>query len=351
MPFKDVLRTPVMEGNQKARAPRLYPSGASIRDRKGEVVGACNRSQWFRMMGVRKTEPGNFKGWANMDMGNAVEAQVIKHLKKMDRWIANSVKLYDPATNFSGEIDVVAYNDDGVPILLECKTFSGGNRFTRQGIMGSREKQPQPKHGHVLQLAIYLHVRASATIRENPFSDYDPVAIQEHVESAPYGVLLYVDRNDPLYTSEFRVSVKDGAVQYRHESSADVHFLCHMDDVKARARELMDYYSSQEVPPRDFLGQYPPERLQEMYRLGEFTPNERQIFQDSGFLAKGDWWCRAKKDRKTGKYTGYYCDYWNACRSVDDGSFILADSILPPFEGDEITPASPPIKPVAEKGM
>lgn len=335
MPFKDVLKQPYYE-EQRPRAARLYPSGASIRDRFGEVQGGCSRSQWFRLMGYRKTEPGDFYGQANMAMGKAVEEVVIAQMKQQERWIANSVKLYDPESGFSGEVDILAVNDDGMPVMIEVKTFSGGNPYARKGIMGSRDEPAKPKLYHVLQLAIYLYARDRAIIRENPFSPYDVEVIRDNLSICPYGVLLYVDRNSPSNVSEFRISVRNGQVCYRHDLSNDVNVLCHISDIMSRAGELMQHYHDKTPPPRDYQGQYGPEKLAEMARLGMLTPREQQIFRDAGTVAKGDFWCRASKDRATGKYTGKYCDYWNLCRSVDDGTFIPEEGLLAPFEGDDL---------------
>ena len=335
MPFKDVLKQPTFE-EQRPRAARLYPSGASLVDRYGKVQGGCNRSQWFRLMGYKKTEPNDFRGWANMGMGRAVETEVIKQLKAAGRWIANSVKLYDPETNLSGEVDIIAVNDDGMPVMIECKTFSGGNPYARKEIMGAKGTTPKPKLYHVLQLAIYLHIRERAVVRENPYAPYDREEVRDNLLICPYGVLLYVDRNEPNYTSEFRISVRNGSVCYRHESSTEVQLLCHMDDVLSRCSELMDHYHAKTIPPRDYQGQYDDDTLAEMHRLGNMTPRERQIYQDTGFLAKGDFWCRAQKDRTTGGYRGLYCDYWNRCRSVDDGTFVPEADLLAPFEGDDL---------------
>jgi CRISPR/Cas system-associated exonuclease Cas4 (RecB family) len=264
---------------------------------------------------------------------------MIKQLKLQDRYLANSVKIYHEDLNLSGEVDIIATDSDLVtPVFIECKTFGGANPFAKQELMGKRRKGASPKDGNLLQLGMYLHMKDEAIILPPKWEGiYEPDEVEPLVRSVEYGYLTYVDRNEPVNLSEFKVWIDDGHLVYMHEYAKNQVVYCRVDEITDRISELNEYFQTKTPPPRDFHSQYPKETIDRLARAGALGQSQMQIHAQGGNVLKGDWCCKYHNNDQ-GEHDYIYCDYGKLCELVDADMFDLDHWAIAKVEAtDELT--------------
>lgn len=89
----------------------FWPSEASAKFlndfNEVETVGKCHRAIYYRIAGVKPTNPPSPKSEVIFLLGNLIEDQLVEMWKQMGIWENNSVRWEDKARNLSGEFDVI----------------------------------------------------------------------------------------------------------------------------------------------------------------------------------------------------------------------------------------------------
>jgi hypothetical protein len=324
------METPYVPTSRYSDYKRLYVSSASIVGANDEIHGACARQQWLRLNNLKRTDPSSFRSEAIFSCGNGIERELTYHLKRMNRWLGNSIKIYHEDMNMSGEVDIIAYDSDGTtPVIIECKTFGGANPFTKRELMGERRKNAKPKTAHLLQLGLYLYMKDDSILleprRPNGLTLEES---RELLNQCTYGYITYIDRNEPTQMSEFKVWIDNNMIIYQHEYAKTSTTFCSMDDVKTRATALNEAVQTGVAPPRDFHSQYDKETIDRLARAGKLGSSQTQIHAQGGHVVKGDWQCKYHINSQ-GEHDYLYCSYGKLCELEDHDMLIMEDWVVP----------------------
>lgn len=342
MAFKEYLEQRV-ESDWSPRAAHQYVSAASIKDRLGRTVGACMRKEWFRLQNCKPSDHKNLRSRCILSTGNTMEDALVEQLDLTGRLVQQGVKLYWKKMNLSGEIDVIARDDNDELCMVEVKTYGGF--FSKNQIMGESKKvgagwgrrgPGTPRESHLMQIGLYLFMRSKADVIEGKKVKYNVDEMAELVRDIETGYLIYIDREDPKNVTEFKIKLKDNGIWYRAVGFDKIEptLFCSIEDILARVIELNDYHINEVVPPRGFSSLYNKDQLAEAYRRDEMTAAEKKTYDKDGWVRKDDWQCRAFKDGN-GELHGLYCQYHKLCRLVDLEDFTLDDHRVPLEEKNE----------------
>ena len=257
-----------------------YPSSLSIRHvnsyGESEVIGGCNRFNFYRRRGDTKTDKGGLSNMLTMKAGKAVEEIIVGYLKCMGIWRGNNVRFYNRVYNISGEVDVFVELDD--LDLVEIKT--GYGMYFDKNVLGvewkKKVKEGYPKIEHLIQTATYLEKFKEITNKLR---------------------LLYFNRGSFLFSEEFIITLdKKGIISVDGKPS-----IVTLRGIRERILELEDYIEQGKLPPRDYALKYSEEKAKALiesgrkkkYWLGNWKRNKGIV---------GDWQCT-------------YCDFKSKCFS------------------------------------
>ncbi len=90
-----------------ARNPSFYPSSAAVTTEDGVTYGACSRADWYRLCGIKPTDPPGLYMIMTYHLGKAIELKVVEGMKQAGIYEAEGTKFFIPRLNVSGELDVV----------------------------------------------------------------------------------------------------------------------------------------------------------------------------------------------------------------------------------------------------
>ncbi len=261
----------------------FWPSEASVRatvNGQEEIVGKCARASFYRLTGVRETNPTTAKSQVIFLLGNQVEDAVVEIWKQAGIWDNNSIRFEDRSHNLSGEFDCVLKDPaTGRKFGVEVKSFYGF--FQEKTILGANEGRGaarrwvygKPKDENLMQAAIYA----------------------DQTRGQLDGFKLYYVSRDNCEMAEFNITVDDNGTIFVHDPKRDTNTAetrFNIYDVYRRYDELAGYIERNELPQRDYT--WKP------------TNDQVQLLFDSGKISKTAYEAHMEKKEQ---HTDWHCDY------------------------------------------
>lgn len=265
----------------------LWPSEASAEytNQYGEkeVVGKCHRAIYYRLDGVRPTNPPDAKSQIVFLLGNSIEDAVTEAWKQMGLWENNSVKWEDKFRNISGEFDVILREGDKL-YGVEVKSFYGyvANKTILGHSEGRGEKKRwvhgKPKDEHLMQAALYV----------------------SHAEGDLAGFKLFYVSRDNCDMAEFNITLDEKKNIYIN-GYKETRF--NMQTIYDRFAKMNEHADKKIKPEREFNLYLSDERVEELYERDDLSKSAYEAHK-SGKEKARDWHCS-------------YCDYKDHCWKVD----------------------------------
>jgi len=260
-------------------------SSAAYTNEWGEpaITGKCLRAVYYRLTGVKKSNPPGAGSQVVFLLGNMIEDQVCEIWKQMGVWENNSVRWEDKPKNLSGEFDVIL-NEGDAPYGVECKSFYG--YYANKQILGHNEGRGRarhwvpgkPKDEHLLQTAIYC---------DQTKEDLDGFKI------------FYVSR-DKCDMAEHNIRVdEDGDIFINNIKETRFN----MHDVYARYEALGNHVENKIKPSREYTLYPDDETVTLLHSRGLVSASAYKAHTEGKEKCK-DWHCS-------------YCDFKDHCWEVD----------------------------------
>ena len=270
------------------RIPTHMPSKAmcnSVID--GKPIGHCLRAAYFSRMQYPVSNPLGIYTIMTTEAGRLWEHWLTNQFKELGLYLDHSVKLYDPTSFISGEIDIIHFNPETDKVeLTECKQYNGSNYYAASELTGNSKTAPKPKDQNLLQSFEYL------IMCRNTGNDL------EHIN------LVYIDRSCANFSNnvQFRISLKEvkGEVHPRIEyfnSKGEVEEYTDFritETAILNKNEVLDQcVEAQRIPMRDYSHQYAYEVIQDMVSKKELSVARLTKWQQDPIKNPiGDWQCR-----------------------------------------------------------
>ena len=309
----------------------VNPTGASawMINERGEkvLVGKCLRQVWYSKKRVPRTNPATDNNQFVFMMGNMAEAGLqeawgnagilLEANAKIRKNIAKNPET-DDEIMLSGEVDAIVRwtemqtGDDGIDrmvidptkaIGIEVKSKWGyGAKAVMQGSKTSTYENGFPQIEHLMQTALYLHLRKT-------FEDFHNVEI-------PYFVICYIGRDNGANKS-FRVELSDGydgnivvkdmdgnVLKPRAEKMLEWGVVQNMelsiDMMRERYYEQLDNLKKDTPPAREFSLRYSDDEAKRLFERGELSKTKFAEHGKKPLAEIGDWNCS-------------YCDWKDTC--------------------------------------
>lgn len=272
------LHPPVIERDS---SDSNYPSSLSIKIinsyGESEIMGGCQRHNFYRRRGDSKTDFGELNNNLIMKAGKAVEEFIVMDFRSMGIFCGSNIKFYDKIYNIAGEIDIFVKPRDKKLVLVELKT--GYGKYFDKDVLGYDEWGKRlgtgyPKIEHLIQTAPYLE-------------KYKEITDELH--------LIYFNRGSFLHPAEFILTLKEGKV-----CVDGVESIVNLENIRTRILDLEDFIERSKIPPKDYQWKYTEEFAQ---KLVDTKRKSTYWFNNSWKKDKnitGDWHCR-------------YCEYRSKC--------------------------------------
>lgn len=245
-----------------------YPSCSSqfitAPDGRNQLIGDCNRAQWYRRMDVAPTE-GDNQNW-NMA---AIQGDYL-HEMVCDLLVRNQVKMglqelgketniYDPETKMSGRCDYLAWDvDNQEPIGIEIKSV---------GDWKSKKCLEEPALEHVLQSMMYL--------------DYFQQTVPKDQAQFTKWYIWYIARGEGWHLKgakqlspfmqlwDFYLTLDEDGIPTIHTPTGPKRYpQIAVTEVKNRFKLLNKAVEENEIPDRDCQLQYSEEVIAGMFKAG-----------------------------------------------------------------------------------
>ena len=322
---------------ESTRAPSLYPSSASVVTPEGRILGACQRADWYRIHGVKPTDPAEFYMEMIYALGKAVELRVVDAMKCSGIYESSGVRFYIPGLGISGELDIVGrYRPTPDTIgyyLVEVKSVYGqGASKTITGRSRSYKGQggfdPYPKETNIMQVMIY--------------TDYFD-GTRGSGSKLDFSKLLYIPRDKPDDGREYTISLVTKAdlttslLQTYGDKMIDGHRYAlvqtkgypdkievrfSLEEIYRRYREFRENNLNKGIPPeRSFSKFLSEEEIEADYKSEDISTS---VY---------DKWVKAKKPKADlSKTPGHYlcqsyCEWRSFCWNRDGSPNKEADLV------------------------
>jgi len=313
------------------RLPTFYPSSASAIDSStGDVIGGCRRADWYRVNRVSKSNSRDFYLAMIHELGNAVESTVVKAMMKAGIFESTNVKLYDPRTNLSGELDVVGRyrkKDSSIGYYgVEVKSVYGmGVTMSITGRQrawrGQPAFRPKPKDNNLMQSMVYTDFFSP---------ERDPEFSLEGFK------LIYLPRDKPIDGRHYDIMLVTrealtGSLLSRHGPSMSpgehyalistkgypdyVETRFSIEDIKNRFAAQKEMFASGVVPERTFKKFYSASEVETRYSNGSLSKTAYEKYH-SGKDRPGHFLCQR------------YCDYRDHCYKRNGDPRPEADQLV-----------------------
>jgi len=282
------------------KAPTLYPSSASIvlnldSIPGGKVIGGCNRGEFYRIKGLKATNPPGKSTMMAAAMGNAIEDIVRAQVLKDGTFVEAQTPIYINDLKVSGRLDLLCERN-GYIYIVEVKSFA--KYWAHKEICGYYEGTgenrkfylPNPKMNHLFQVALYTYVLRDKAI----------------------GAKLYYVARDDAATQEFNVICvpcqEDGKTVHRIELSASnrepaILKSFTIEGILERFRLLSDAVESDTLPEREYYLKYPIELIEPLHKHGYIKKTDYSKWKKS----------KNKKKHELGDWECSYCNYKDLC--------------------------------------
>jgi hypothetical protein len=310
----------------------VNPTGASaiMKNERGEdkLVGKCLRQAWYSKKKVPRTNPATDTNQFLFMLGNVAEGGLqdawenagvlLEANSKIKKNIAKNPDTDEPII-LSGEVDALLRWTDmqtdanGVSrmvidptkaIGIEVKSKWGyGAKMVMNGTKTSTYEHGYPQIEHLMQTALYLHMRKT-------WEEFHNVEI-------PYFVICYISRDNGANKS-FRVELSDGyegriivkdmngnELKPRAEKALEWNITPQqmdltLDMMRDRFYKQLDNLKSDTPPARDFYLRYSDVMAKANFDMGELSKTKFNEHGKKPLAEIGDWNCS-------------YCDWKDTC--------------------------------------
>jgi len=310
----------------------VNPTGASaiMKNERGEdkLVGKCLRQAWYSKKKVPRTNPATDTNQFLFMLGNVAEGGLqdawenagvlLEANSKIKKNIAKNPDTDEPII-LSGEVDALLrwtdmqtdangvsrmVIDPSKAIGIEVKSKWGyGAKMVMNGTKTSTYEQGYPQIEHLMQTALYLHMRKT-------WEDFHNVEI-------PYFVICYISRDNGANKS-FRVELSDGyegriivkdmngnELKPRAEKALEWNITPQqmdltLDMMRDRFYKQLDNLKSDTPPARDFYLRYSDVMAMANFDMGELSKTKFNEHGKKPLAEIGDWNCS-------------YCDWKDTC--------------------------------------
>ncbi len=168
----------------------------------GEENLCCNtRGLLYNLMNIPQVDPIPPRLRGQAEMGNAVEAFVLRSWEKAGILLSSQVKVEDEETWLSGAIDAVLDLRPQLNKLVPIDIKSKDHEVIKQMKLGMRSYD----HKHYLQVQSYIYLWRK--LQEIDGIDW------EGLREVDSGMLYYVSRQDPTYVKEFYFNADDVLIE------------------------------------------------------------------------------------------------------------------------------------------
>jgi len=317
----------------------LNPTGAGVTRTnhwgEDEYIGKCHRQNWYAKTGAPRTNPPDDRSFIIFETGHSMEASMTRHFERQGLLIDSNIKIKEDITeltgfggdvrvHISGEVDQILrkaeMDDEGniisisrtEAVIVDTKTIRG---YGAREAMGNKEfRNGKPKHGYVMQMAVYLAIR-------KPYEDYYGVTIDHaelhylavdsglnktfkiRLEDGYSGRVIVTDLEDnPIVSDQVFCMEKEAATGIPYETLGEFT----VEDIIRNFVEMQIELESEEPPERTYNLRHSPEKLEEMWERGQIAKtNWPKINRDP--LAG------AHQVNGSGNWECAYCDFRDEC--------------------------------------
>jgi hypothetical protein len=276
-PNKEVTRQP---------SDSNYPSSASIEIVNSfgekEIIGSCIRKEWYRRMGIEKSDKEESTSLLKMKAGKVIEQEFILDLCKMGIFYGSNIKFYIKQFNISAEVDFFVRIKDKI-IGGELKTIYGD--YADVEVLGKKppfwvkipETKGYPKLENLLQIVPYIW-----------FWKEKGVTDEFH--------LIYLNRGSFESSREYIVTMDKDNYLIVDGVKND---MVGLEPIAKRFKLLDNYVEKKELPPRDYELKFSEPRAKEL------VDSKRKSAYWFGNWKKGKGIC--------GNWQCSYCSYKTEC--------------------------------------
>lgn len=269
------------------RIPTHMPSSAMCNSAvDNKPIGTCLRASYFSRMEYPVSNPMGIYTKMTTEAGKLWESWVIDQYKNLGIYSSHSVKLYDPLTFISGEIDIVHYNPLTNEIeLSEVKQYNGSNYYAAKELKGSKDSAPKPKDANLLQTFVYLLMCRNTN------------------QNIKFINLVYIDRSCANIANnvQFRISLKE----LNNECYPHIEYFDYQDNLQeytdfriteknllAKNEALDQAVEKEEVPDKEYMYSYPANLINQLHLSKEISAIKfNKWVADPVKNNIGDWQC------------------------------------------------------------
>lgn len=290
-----------------------YPSAASVKvtrdDGSVEVIGSCNREQWYRRKGIRQSEVA-VANWRLAALhGNAIHNLMSdlldQHGFQMGIYrIAKEHKIYDSTISLSGRSDYVAWDKNlEEPIGIEFKSV---------GDWKSKKALEMPIEEHVLQAMIYLdyyrtHIFRGETKINRWYIWYIARSEGWHLKG-PKNMSPFTQIWDFYITLGENKSPKI----YAPSKIEEWNYIT-IDGIRDRYTELEEADRKDEIPDRDFQLKYSEEKIAGLYKLDKLELKKHKTAVEKWLKKGGE---KGALDLDIGDFQCKCCEWKSICWGI-----------------------------------
>lgn len=265
-----------------------------------ETVGKCKRATFYRLKGLKPTNPPSSKSQVIFLLGNLIEDQLVEMWKQMGLWENNSVRWEDKEKNLSGEFDCILREGNRL-YGVECKSFYGYH--ANKQILGYWEGRApnkrfiygRPKDEHLMQAAIYA----------------------DQTRGQLEGFKIFYCSRDNNEFKEFNITTtEDGTIFIN--GRAETRFT--MNDVYSRYTQLQQHLDEESIPDKDYTYKPDDATVQKLFERGDVSKSAYEAHV-AGKESYTDFHCS-------------YCEYKDHCQGPNSNSFVNPQVEVPVQEID-----------------
>lgn len=252
----------------------------------GQPIGTCLRSVFLSRNSYPKSNPMGIYVTMTTEAGKLWESWVTDQYKQLGIYLDHSVKLFDPSSFISGEIDVLHLNPEtDEEEITEVKQYNGSNYSAVTSLVGNKNIPPKPKDQNLLQVFTYL------------------LMLRNTDNNISYINLLYIDRSCGSFNNniQFRISLinQNGQVYpkveyFNSEGEVDyfIDYRITEQAVLDKNEMLTNFINLDQIPPRDYQLRYSDSEIEERFfqkQISSYKYNKWK--QDPSKNLIGDWAC------------------------------------------------------------
>jgi hypothetical protein len=296
--FKDIAILKA-EDNTRVRLENIaWPSECSA-DVGPYSVGECQRSLFYKILGVQPTDDMSLRGAYICDAGLMYEKYHIERFKSMDILKQEQYRIeFETDTpnkvKIAGKIDCLI-NDNDIIKAIEIKSISA---FKAPDVFGHNGKLPLPSPNNLMQAMLYKHWTVNTEAGKNSRieevylmyinrSDNSTFYYRIDLDDQGYAIITALDQvGKELYTLKLQEQKSyDELIAGKFEDQE----LARLAELRLSTRDIFnkfdrvyDYVRSKTLPPKDFKSAYSPEDLNQAVSCGKITKRKLTMLKKSG---------------------------------------------------------------------